>query len=96
MMVVESMIEVNARLDTWRSMLEEKGQNINTAKIKYPWCNFIRETNYTSIDVSIREQTLPSMDSFKYLGYMIYKDADVEVDAIQHIKVGCIKRSFIE
>ena len=42
-------------------------------------------------DVSLESQVMPKKDTFRYLGSMLQKDGDIDVDVSHRIKAGWIK-----
>ncbi|KAE8683159.1 Adenine/guanine permease AZG1 [Hibiscus syriacus] len=79
-LVAETKTELNSRLATWKTALEEKGLRINIEKTKYLCSNFSGNQNDEDVEVCIEGHVLPSKDCFKYLGSMIYKDGGVDDD----------------
>ncbi|KAE8661215.1 Detected protein of unknown function [Hibiscus syriacus] len=73
-LVAETKTELNNRLATWKTALEEKGLRINIEKTEYLCSNFSGKQNDEDVEVFIEGHVLPSKDCFKYLGSMIYKD----------------------
>lgn len=57
LLMAESRVELNARLDTWKTSLEEKGF-ISTLLRQHSWCNFSGEQNIERIKVCIDEHVL--------------------------------------
>ncbi|KAE8658174.1 Zinc finger CCCH domain-containing protein 64 [Hibiscus syriacus] len=89
-LVAESKTELNSRLSTWKTALEEKGLRINIEKTEYLCSNFSGNQNDEDVEICIEGHVLPSKDCFKYLGYMIRKDGGV--DEVSHrIKAGWLK-----
>ncbi|KAE8684196.1 myosin-J heavy chain-like isoform X2 [Hibiscus syriacus] len=79
-LVAETRTELNSRLATWKTALEEKGLRINIAKTDYLCSNFSGNQNDEDVEVCIEGHVLPSKDCFKYLGSMIHKDGGVDDD----------------
>ncbi|KAE8718525.1 Zinc finger family protein, putative isoform 1 [Hibiscus syriacus] len=90
-LVAETKTELNSRLATWKTALEEKGLRINIEKTKYLCSNFSGNQNDEDVEVCIEGHVLPSKDCFKYLGSMIHKDGGVDDDVTHRIKAGWIK-----
>ncbi|KAE8728970.1 Detected protein of unknown function [Hibiscus syriacus] len=90
-LVAETRTELNSRLTTWKTVLEEKGLRINIAKTKYLSSNFSGNQNAEDVEVCIEGHVLPSKDCFKYLESMIHKDGGVDDDVTHRIKAGWLK-----
>ncbi|KAE8674391.1 Potassium channel KAT3 [Hibiscus syriacus] len=90
-LVAETKTELNSRLATWKTALEEKGLRINMEKTKYLCTNFNGNQNEEDVEVCIEGHVLPSKDCFKYLGSMIHKDGGVDDDVTHRIKEGWLK-----
>ncbi|KAE8675269.1 HAD-superfamily hydrolase, subfamily IG, 5'-nucleotidase isoform 2 [Hibiscus syriacus] len=90
-LVAETKSELNSRLATWKTTLEEKGLRINIEKTEYLCSNFSRNQNDEDVEVCIEGHVLPSKDCFKYLGSMIHKDGGVDDDVTHRIKAGWLK-----
>ncbi|KAE8708370.1 putative Ankyrin repeat protein [Hibiscus syriacus] len=79
-LVAEKKTELNSRLTTWMTALEEKCIRINIEKTQYLCSNFSGNQNDEDVEVCIEGHILPSNDCFKYLGSMIHKDGGVDDD----------------
>ncbi|KAE8736173.1 putative Mechanosensitive ion channel domain-containing protein [Hibiscus syriacus] len=90
-LVAETRTELNSRLATWKTALEEKGLRINIAKTEYLCSNFSGNQNDDDVEVCIEGHVLPSNYCFKYLGSMIHKDRGVDDDVTYRIKAGWLK-----
>ncbi|KAE8680930.1 hypothetical protein F3Y22_tig00111358pilonHSYRG00037 [Hibiscus syriacus] len=82
-LVAETKTELNSRLATWKSALEEKGQKINIEKTEYLCSNFSGNQNDEDVEVCIEGYVLTSKDCFKYLKSKIHKDGESECWAIK-------------
>ncbi|KAE8676118.1 hypothetical protein F3Y22_tig00111633pilonHSYRG00117 [Hibiscus syriacus] len=89
-LVAETKSELNSRLATWKTALEEKGLRINIEKTEYLF-KLQWEPNDEDVEVCIEGHVLPSKDCFKYLGSMIHKDGGVDDDVTHRIKAGWLK-----
>nr|KAJ0215583.1 hypothetical protein LSAT_V11C300120150 [Lactuca sativa] len=78
--VVESRLELNPRLATWKATLEEKGLCINIAKTKYRCYNFSGNQRGDKLEVCINDHVLHLMEIFRYLGSMSHKNEGVDDD----------------
>ncbi|KAE8676679.1 putative beta-D-xylosidase 2-like [Hibiscus syriacus] len=90
-LVAETKSELNSRLATWKTALEEKGLRVNIEKTEYLCSNFSGNQNDEDVEVCIEGHVLPSKDCFKYLGSMIHKDGGVDDDVTHRIKAGWLK-----
>ncbi|KAE8663451.1 hypothetical protein F3Y22_tig00112968pilonHSYRG00020 [Hibiscus syriacus] len=90
-LIAETKFELNSRLATWKTALEEKGLRINIGKTEYLCSNFSGNQNGEDLEVCIEGHVLPSKYCFKYLGSMIHKDGGVDDDVSHRIKAGWLK-----
>ena len=58
-LVVETKVEVNAKLELWKEVLKSKGLKINMNKIEYMECNFNKNNGMNEGVVSIEGQQIP-------------------------------------
>ncbi|KAE8672438.1 tRNA (adenine(58)-N(1))-methyltransferase catalytic subunit TRMT61A [Hibiscus syriacus] len=85
-LVAKTKTELNSKLTTWKTTLEEKGLRINIEKTEYLCSNFSGNQNDEDVEVCIERHVLPSKDCFKYLRSMIHKDGGVDDDVTHRIK----------
>jgi hypothetical protein len=78
-LIDESRIGVDQKLELWRHTLKLKGFRLNRTKTKYIKCQFSRE-NSNDGDVSLDEQVVPMNDKFRYLGSMLQSDGEIDED----------------
>ena len=80
---------LNRKLELWRQTLESKGFRLSRTKTKYMRYDFgsVQEEG----DVSLEGQIVPKKDTFRYLGLMLQRDGDIDVDVSHKIKAGWIK-----
>ena len=83
-LVAETKVEVNAKLELWRETLESKSTN----KTKYIECNFSKNQGMNEGVVSIEGQEIPKSEQFRYLGSILHAEGDIGVDATHRIKAG--------
>ena len=88
-LVDESRIEVNRKLELWRNTLESKGFRLSRTKTEYMMCEF-NATRQEEGDVSLEGQVVPK-DTFHYLGSMLQKDGDIDEDVRHKITAGWLK-----
>ena len=89
-LVDESQTGVNRKLELWRQTLESKGFRLSRTKTEYMICNFSRVVQEEG-DMSLEGQVVPKKNSFRYLGSMLQRDEDINVDVNHRIKAGWIK-----
>ena len=78
-LVDESRTEVNQKLELWWKTLESKGFRLRRTKTEYIRCDFGTTTREQE-DVSLKGQVVPRKDTFRYLGSMLQRDRDLDVD----------------
>jgi hypothetical protein len=69
-LIDESRIGVNQKLELWRQTLESKGFRFSRTKTEYMRCQFSGE-NLDDGDVSLDGRVVPMNDTFRYLGSML-------------------------
>jgi hypothetical protein len=72
-LIDESRIGVNQKLELWRQTLESKGFRFSRTKTKYMRCQFSGE-NSDNGDVSLDGRVVPMSDTFRYLGSMLQSE----------------------
>jgi hypothetical protein len=92
MLVDDSRMGVNRKLEHWRQVLESKGFRLNRTKTEYMRCNFSTTTREEE-EVSLDGQVVPRKDTFRYLGSMLQKDGDIDEDVNHRIKARWMKWS---
>ena len=68
-LVDESQVGVNMKLELWRQTLESKGFRVSRTKTEYMRCDFGNATHEEG-EVSLEGQVVPKKDIFCYLGSM--------------------------
>jgi hypothetical protein len=91
-LVDESRIGVDQKLELWRRTLEAKGFRLSRFKTEYMKCDFSATTQEEG-DVRLDGQMVPMKDTFRYLGSMLQKNGDIDEDVSHRIKVGWLKWS---
>ena len=69
-LVDESRVGVNRKLELWRHTLESKGFRLSRTKTEYMMCDF-SVTSYEDGDVSHDGQMVVKKDTFRYLGSVL-------------------------
>jgi hypothetical protein len=72
-LIDESRIGVDQKLELWRPTLELNGFRLSRTKIEYIKCQFSGK-NSDDGDVSLDGQVIPMNDIFRYLGSMLQSD----------------------
>jgi hypothetical protein len=85
MLIDESRIEVNQKLELWRQILESKGFKLSRIKIEYMRCQFSGE-NSDDEDVSLDGRVVPMNDTFRYLGSMLQREGEIDEDVSHRIR----------
>ena len=70
--MVETKVEVNAKLELWREALESKGLKISRNKTEYMKYNFSKNQWMNVRIVSIEGQGIPKSEQFRYLGSILH------------------------
>jgi Reverse transcriptase (RNA-dependent DNA polymerase) len=84
-LIDESRIRVNQKLDLWRQTLESKGFRLSRTKTKYIRCQFSGE-NSDDGDVSLDGRVVPMNDTFRYLGSMLQSEGEIDEDVSHKIR----------
>ena len=87
-LVAETKVKVNAKLELWSEALESKGLKISRNKIEYMECNFGKNQGMNEGVVSIEGQEILKGEQFRYLGSILHAERDIGVDVIHKIKAG--------
>ncbi|XP_070047160.1 uncharacterized protein [Nicotiana tomentosiformis] len=70
-LIDESQVGVNERLEVWRQALESKGFKMIRTKTEYLECKFSAESGEVGVDMRLDSQVIQSRGNFKYLGLVI-------------------------
>jgi hypothetical protein len=73
-LVDDSRMGINRKLDLWRQTLESKGSKLSRTKTKYMKCGCSTTTCKEEDDVSLDGKVVPWKDTSRYLGSMLQKD----------------------
>ena len=90
-LVAETKVEVNAKLELWREALESKWLKISRFKTEYMKCNFSKNQGMNEGVVSIEGQEIPKSEQLQYLGSIIHEEGDIGADVTHRIKAGWTK-----
>jgi hypothetical protein len=89
-LVDESRMWVDQKLELWRQTLEAKGFMLSRSKTEYMKCDFSATTQEEG-DVRLDGQMIPKKDIFRYLGSMLQKNGDIDKDVSHRIKTRWLK-----
>ena len=68
-----------------------RGFKISHTKTEYMDCNFSGHIKRVETIVRIEDHEIPQRDSFRYLGFIITKDGEIDEDVKHRIKAGWLK-----
>jgi hypothetical protein len=89
-LVDETRVVTNMKLELWRETLESNGFRLSRAKTKYLWCDF-SGIRCEDGDVSLEGQIVPKRVTFRYLGSMQQSNGHINEQVCYRIKVGWMK-----
>jgi Reverse transcriptase (RNA-dependent DNA polymerase) len=89
-LIDESRIRVNQKLELWRQTLESKGFRLSRTKTEYMRYQFSGE-NSDDRDVSLDGRVVPMNDTFWYLRSMLQSEGEIDEDVSHKIRAGWIK-----
>ena len=90
-LIDESKVGLNAKLELWRDALESKGFKISRTKTECMEFNFKEGRTIDRALVEIDGQEVPRCDQFRYLGSIIHKEGDIDSDVVHRINAGWVK-----
>ncbi|XP_070045018.1 uncharacterized protein [Nicotiana tomentosiformis] len=90
-LIDEIRSRLNAKVEVWRQTLESKGFKLSRTKTEYLDCKFSDSTHEAKVDVKLDTQVIPKNDSFKYLGFVIQSNGEIDEDITHRIGAGWIK-----
>jgi hypothetical protein len=89
-LVGESRIGLDQKLELWRQTLEANGFRLSRSKTEYIKYDFSATTQEEG-DVRLGGQVVPKKDTFRYLGSMLQKNGDIDEDVSHRIKADWLK-----
>jgi hypothetical protein len=89
-LIDESMIRINQKLELWRQTLESKDFRLSMTKIEYMRCQF-SDDNSDDKNVRLDGQVVPMNDTFQYLISMLHSDREIDEDISHKIRAGWVK-----
>ncbi|KAF3624282.1 putative pre-mRNA-processing factor 6-like [Capsicum annuum] len=90
-LIDETWVCVNEKLEVWRQTLESKGFRLSRSKTEYMECKFSVLRQEDNIVVRLDSQDVCKRDSFKYLGFMIQENDEIDEDVSNRIGDGWMK-----
>ncbi|KAF3676322.1 putative pre-mRNA-processing factor 6-like [Capsicum annuum] len=82
---------VNDKLEVWRQTLESKGFRLSRSKKEYLECKFNDVTLDNEVVVKLESQVVCKRDSFKYLGFVIQGNSEIDEDVSHRIGAAWMK-----
>ena len=87
----DSKVEINWKLELWRTTLESQSFRISRSKTEYMCCSFDNRQTHEDIETVLGEDVIRQVDKFKYLGSVIQEDCEVDGDINNRIQAGWCK-----
>ncbi|XP_047250071.1 uncharacterized protein LOC124885862 [Capsicum annuum] len=76
---------VNDKLEVWRQTLESKGFRVSRSKTEYVECKFNDVRRENEVVVKLEAQEVCKRDNFKYLGFVIQSNGEIDEDVSHRI-----------
>jgi Reverse transcriptase (RNA-dependent DNA polymerase) len=89
-LIDESRIGVNQKLELWIQILESKCFRLSRTKTEYMRCQFSGE-NLDDGNVSLDGRVVPMNDTFRYLGLMLQSEGDIDEYVSHRIRAEWVK-----
>jgi hypothetical protein len=89
-LIDESRIGVDQKLELWRQTLESKCLKLSRTKTEYMRCQF-SGGNSDDENVSLDGRVVPMNDTFRYLRSMLQSDGGIDEDVSHKIRAGWVK-----
>ncbi|KAF3621720.1 AP-4 complex subunit sigma [Capsicum annuum] len=86
-LIDETHVEVNDKLEVWRQTLESKGFRLSRTKTEYLECKFSDLSHEDDVVVELDSQAIQKREIFKYLGSMIPGNGKIDEDVLHRIGV---------
>ncbi|KAF3620546.1 Phosphatidylinositol/phosphatidylcholine transfer protein SFH12 [Capsicum annuum] len=90
-LIDETRRGVNDKLEVWRQTLESKRSRLSRSKTEYLECKFSDLRQKDDVVVRLDSQDVCKQDRFKYLGYMIQGNDEIDEDVTNRIGEGWMK-----
>jgi Reverse transcriptase (RNA-dependent DNA polymerase) len=89
-LIDESKIGVDQKLELLRQILESKGFRLSRTKTEYMRCQFSGK-NSDDGDISLDGRVVTMNDTFRYLGSMLQSDGEIDENVSYRIRDGWVK-----
>jgi hypothetical protein len=89
-LIDETSVGVNQKLELWRKTLEDKGFKLSRSKTEYMHCDFSQAKKQEQ-EVKLDGVLVSSTKQFKYLGSVFHNEGRVDEDVAHRIQVGWMK-----
>ena len=83
---------VNTKLELWRNT-RSSGFRLSISKTENMECTFSKRMNNDQVMITLSDHMIPIVKCFKYLGSIIQKDGEIDVDVNRRIKTEWLKWS---
>ncbi|KAF3658908.1 putative zinc finger CCCH domain-containing protein 4-like [Capsicum annuum] len=90
-LIDELLQGVSDKLEVWRQTLESKGFRLSRTKTKYLECKFSDSRQEEKVVMKLDSQAVCKRDSFKYLGFTIQGNGEIDEDVSHRIGAGWMK-----
>jgi len=85
-LIDETRVGVNTKLERWRDTLEVKGFRLSRLKTEYLHCRFSEGEGGVVNEVAIEGAVIPRAERFRYLGSIIQENREIDEDINQRIR----------
>ena len=90
-LVDETRVGVEAKLELWRSTLESKGFKLSRSKTEYMKYEFDTSREGDQEAVTMLGHEVPKKDAFRYLRSILQKEGGIDEDVSHRIRAGWMK-----
>ncbi|KAL6493096.1 hypothetical protein OROGR_032855 [Orobanche gracilis] len=87
-LIDETKVEVQQKLELWRDTLEARGFRLSRSKTKYMECRFSDNSDREAGMITFDGKVVHGSTFFRYLGSIIQKDGELDGDVAHRIKPG--------
>ncbi|KAF3647074.1 putative ATP synthase subunit O, mitochondrial-like [Capsicum annuum] len=84
-LIIETRVCVNDKLEVWRQTLKSKGFRLSRSKTEYLECKFNDVRLENEVVVKLESQVVCKRNSFKYLGTVIQGNGEIDKDVSHRI-----------
>ena len=89
-LIDESKVGVDSKLELWRQTLESKGFRLSRTKTEYMKCEFSGAQSEDG-DIYLDGQVVPRKNTFRYVGSMLQNDDEIDEDVSHRVRASWIK-----